>query len=69
MQWIATAELVSAVANAGALGFPSALTQATPGDVFCHRQARPAFRTATLWLSVGLLKSIADSWRPQNATG
>lgn len=30
MQWVATAELVSAVANAGALGFLSALTQPTP---------------------------------------
>jgi nitronate monooxygenase len=30
MQWVATAELVSAVANAGALGFLAALTQPTP---------------------------------------
>jgi NAD(P)H-dependent flavin oxidoreductase YrpB (nitropropane dioxygenase family) len=30
MQWVARAELVSAVANAGALGFLSALTQPTP---------------------------------------
>jgi nitronate monooxygenase len=30
MQWVAKAELVSAVANAGALGFLSALTQPTP---------------------------------------
>jgi len=30
MQWIGTAELVSAVANAGALGFLTALTQPTP---------------------------------------
>src|SRR5690606_22378099 len=30
MQWIARAELVAAVANAGALGFLSALTQPTP---------------------------------------
>lgn len=30
MQWVGTAELVSAVANAGALGFLTALTQSTP---------------------------------------
>lgn len=31
MQWVGTAELVSAVANAGALGFLTALTQPNPG--------------------------------------
>lgn len=30
MQWVGTARLVAAVANAGALGFISALTQPTP---------------------------------------
>ncbi|MEO8299497.1 MAG: nitronate monooxygenase, partial [Burkholderiales bacterium] len=30
MMWVGTAELVSAVANAGALGFITALTQPTP---------------------------------------
>lgn len=30
MQWVGRAELVSAVANAGALGFITALTQPTP---------------------------------------
>src|ERR1700730_16633488 len=30
MQWVGTAELVSAVANAGALGFIKALTHPTP---------------------------------------
>ncbi|GAA1245477.1 nitronate monooxygenase family protein [Prauserella halophila] len=33
MQWVGTAELVSAVANAGALGFLTALTQPTPEDL------------------------------------
>ena len=33
MQWIARAELVAAVANSGALGFLSALTQPTPDDL------------------------------------
>jgi len=33
MQWIARAELVAAVANSGALGFLSALTQPTPEDL------------------------------------
>ncbi len=33
MQWVARDELVSAVANAGALGFLTALTQPTPEDL------------------------------------
>jgi nitronate monooxygenase len=33
MQWVGRAELVSAVANAGALGFITALTQPTPDDL------------------------------------
>jgi nitronate monooxygenase len=33
MQWVGRAELVSAVANAGALGFITALTQPTPKDL------------------------------------
>ena len=33
MQWVATAPLVAAVANSGALGFLSALTQPTPADL------------------------------------
>src|ERR1700752_5467172 len=33
MQWVARAELVAAVANAGALGILSALTQPTPKDL------------------------------------
>ncbi|MGI9126394.1 MAG: NAD(P)H-dependent flavin oxidoreductase, partial [Mycobacterium sp.] len=33
MQWVGRAELVAAVANAGALGFLTALTQPTPKDL------------------------------------
>jgi nitronate monooxygenase len=33
MQWVGRAELVSAVANAGALGFLTGLTQATPDEL------------------------------------
>src|SRR6201997_4671779 len=33
MQWVARAELVAAVANAGAVGILSALTQPTPKDL------------------------------------
>ena len=33
MQWVGRAELVSAVANAGALGFLTGLTQPTPDDL------------------------------------
>jgi len=39
MQWVARAELVAAVANAGALGFITALTQPTPVDL-AHEIAR-----------------------------
>lgn len=43
MQWVARAELVAAVANAGALGFLTALTQPTPEDL-----AREIARTREL---------------------
>ncbi|MDO9560211.1 MAG: nitronate monooxygenase, partial [Bradyrhizobium sp.] len=33
MQWVGRAELVAAVANAGALGLITALTQPTPDDL------------------------------------
>src|ERR1700733_6911936 len=33
MQWVGVAELVAAVANAGAMGFITALTQPTPEDL------------------------------------
>jgi nitronate monooxygenase len=33
MQWVGTAELISAVANAGALGFLTALTQPSPDEL------------------------------------
>ena len=33
MQWVGRAELVAAVADAGALGFFTALTQPTPADL------------------------------------
>ncbi len=33
MQWVGRAELTSAVANAGGLGFLTALTQPTPEDL------------------------------------
>jgi NADH:quinone reductase (non-electrogenic) len=39
MQWVGRAELVSAVANSGALGFITALTQPTP-DALAHEIAR-----------------------------
>jgi NADH:quinone reductase (non-electrogenic) len=36
MQWVGTAPLVAAVANAGALGFITALTQPTPADLIAE---------------------------------
>lgn len=44
MQWVGTAELVSAVANAGALGFLTALTQPTP-EALTKEIARTRERT------------------------
>src|SRR5712671_865317 len=43
MQWVGRAELVSAVANAGALGFLTGLTQPTPADL-----AKEIARTRTM---------------------
>ena len=43
MQWVGRAELVAAVANAGALGMLTALTQPTPDDL-----AREISRTREL---------------------
>src|SRR5215472_13469599 len=39
MQWVGRAELVAAVANSGALGFITALTQPTP-EALTHEIAR-----------------------------
>ena len=44
MQWVGTAELISAVANAGALGFLTALTQPTP-EALVKEIARTRERT------------------------
>ena len=41
MQWVGRAELVAAVANAGALGFITALTQPTPEDLDQGNRALP----------------------------
>lgn len=48
MQWVGRADLVSAVANAGGLGFITALTQATPEDLAkeikrCHQMTEKPF--------------------------
>ena len=46
MQWVGRAELVAAVANAGALGFITALTQPTPEDL-THEKSRGAAASPT----------------------
>lgn len=46
MQWVGRAELVAAVANAGALGFITALTQPTPGSGQGDRQVPRSDRQA-----------------------
>ena len=60
MQWVGVAELVSAVANAGGLGFLTALTQPTP-DALYHEIAR----CRSIWaLNLGVNLSLLPSINP-----
>lgn len=67
MQWVARAELVSAVANAGALGFLTALTQPTPEDLAkevqrCHDMTDKPFGV-NLTILPSLRKIPYDEYR------
>lgn len=58
MQWVGTAELVSAVANAGALGFLTALTQATPEALAKEIQRCRAMTDKPFGVNLTILPSI-----------
>lgn len=58
MQWVARAELVSAVANAGALGFLTALTQPTPEDLVKEIERTREMTDKPFGVNVTILPSI-----------
>jgi nitronate monooxygenase len=57
MQWVGRAELVAAVANSGALGFITALTQPTPADL-ANEIARCRDLTDTFGVNLTILPTI-----------
>ncbi|RSN45171.1 nitronate monooxygenase [Amycolatopsis sp. WAC 04197] len=65
MQWVGRAELVSAVANAGALGFLTALTQPTPRDL--HTEITRCRRMTDLPFGVNLTMLPSISPPPYDA--
>lgn len=58
MQWVGRAELVAAVANAGALGFITALTQPTPGDLAREIERCRAMTDRPFGVNLTILPSI-----------
>ncbi|WP_225060565.1 nitronate monooxygenase [Nocardia sp. alder85J] len=58
MQWVATAPLVAAVAEAGALGFLSALTQPTPADLVREIERCRALTAEPFGVNLTILPSI-----------
>ncbi|WP_305093267.1 nitronate monooxygenase family protein [Prescottella sp. R16] len=58
MQWVATADLVAAVANAGALGFLSALTQPTPDALAAEIARCREFTDQPFGVNLTMLPSI-----------
>ena len=58
MQWVGRAELVAAVANAGALGFLTALTQPTPEDLSKEIQRCREMTDRPFGVNLTLLPSI-----------
>ncbi len=58
MQWVGRAELVSAVANAGGLGFLTALTQPTPEALFQEIARCRAMTDKPFGVNLSLLPSI-----------
>lgn len=59
MQWVATAPLVAAVANSGALGFLSALTQPTPSDLSREIERCRALTSEPFGVNLTILPSIS----------
>lgn len=58
MQWVGRAELVAAVANAGALGFITALTQPTPDDLAKEIERCRALTKKPFGVNLTLLPAI-----------
>lgn len=58
MQWVGRAELVAAVANAGALGFVTALTQPTPNDLALEIKRCRALTDKPFGVNLTLLPTI-----------
>lgn len=58
MQWVGTAELVAAVANAGALGFLTALTQPTPEALTKEIARTQAMTDKPFGINLTILPSI-----------
>jgi len=58
MQWVGRAELVAAVANAGALGFITALTQPTPEDLVKEISRCRALTDKPFGVNLTILPSI-----------
>lgn len=59
MQWVATAPLVAAVANSGALGFLSALTQPTPDDLRREIERCRSLTSEPFGVNLTILPSIS----------
>jgi NAD(P)H-dependent flavin oxidoreductase YrpB (nitropropane dioxygenase family) len=58
MQWVGRAELVAAVANAGALGFLTALTQPTPEALACEIRRCRELTDAPFGVNLTILPAI-----------
>ena len=59
MQWVATAEMASAVSNAGGLGLLSALTQATPEDLGREIERCRALTDRPFGVNVTMLRTVS----------
>ena len=59
MQWVATAEMASAVSNAGGLGLLSALTQATPEDLGLEIERCRALTDQPFGVNVTMLRTVS----------
>lgn len=58
MQWVGRAELVAAVANAGGLGFLTALTQPTPADLIAEIERTRAMTDAPFGVNLTIFPTL-----------
>ncbi len=61
MQWVGRAELVAAVANAGALGFVTALTQPTPEDLMKEIERCRELTDKPFGVNLTILPTLKDT--------